>query len=109
MMRDRSGKGFSCDIRRSRCFKAASAVLLAYLLIAALHGLVPQLWSHHYLEGRDDGPFRVLLFTLVIAAGLAVVLACALNRQFFQILPVVEPESRVLRRAWSLRSPPFLA
>ena len=81
-------------------------VLLVYLIIAALHGLVPKLWARHYIDRQDNGPFRVLLFTLLIVAGLVVFLFRGLSLRFFSLPYVACPANRVPWPAWSLRGPP---
>lgn len=81
-------------------------VLLVYLIIAALHGLVPKLWARHYIDRQDNGPFRVLLFTPLIVTGLVVFLFRGLSPRFFSLPHVACPVNRTLWPAWSLRGPP---
>lgn len=81
-------------------------LVLAYLVIGLLHGMAPQLWARHVNGDIDDGPFRVLLFTVFLTAAAFLLLTSAqvpLNRLHFAI-------SRPLSRTpWSprlLRGPP---
>ncbi len=88
------------------CFKTLHWALLLYLCVASLHGLVPGLWGHHDDEGPGQGPFRVLLFTLVVLA-VAFVLASRQRAVHARHLLVIQLPPQ--RHCWSprqLRAPP---
>ncbi len=80
--------------------------LIAYFLIAVLHGAIPAIWKHQVEDANGDGPFRVLLFTFLILS--FPVLLPLLRQLHFR------PPDRALEvhvepgfvRDWTLRGPP---
>jgi len=80
--------------------------VLAYLCVGSLHALAPGLWERYHGPQHENGPFRVLLFTQVITAGVAVVLLLAVVVPFAQPLPVTSPAIHHVWTPWSLRGPP---
>jgi len=84
-------------------------LLLAYAVVASLHALAPQLWARHFGEDGDNGPFRVLIFSLVTAVALALVLLRALNATFLPFCPQETPRRRSPWSSPSIRAPPFSA
>ena len=86
--------------------RAFTCLLLAYVVIASLHGLAPQLWARHFGEDHDNGPFRILLFSPILAASLAVLLVCGMALHFSPPLPERCPSSRAAWSPRSLRGPP---
>jgi hypothetical protein len=82
--------------------------LIVYLLIAVLHGAIPAIWRHHVENGDRNGPFRILLFTLLLLA-VSVFLPLLLKK--FSSPPelgtcvYVTPEYLLV---WTLRGPPSL-
>lgn len=99
MMKDRKQ-------RFSGVFRIAVWALFVYMVIAALHGMAPQIWRHHCADGNDNGPFRTLLFspfTALVMAVFALVLApktCHVAA-FTGLAPKPAPLS-----PWLLRGPP---
>jgi len=91
--------------RRSPTFRAVAFGLLLYLVIASLHGLAPQLWARHFASD-DNGPFRVLLFTLMVVALFLAAFAQARRDASCVIFPEAFPSSRLDEANLSLRGPP---
>ena len=78
-----------------------------YTVIAALHGVAPQMWRHHCSQQDDSGPFRILLFTLFTAIAMALyVLALTTDREVVP-LPSKSPLTASFRSPWLLRGPPL--
>ena len=92
--------------RRALAFRALQWTMLIYICIASLHGLVPGIWGRLTDDGPEAGPFRVLLFTLVVLA-LAIILTA---RE--RVLPAVAacatpaPPHRLCWSPRQLRAPP---
>jgi hypothetical protein len=79
-----------------------------YFLIGALHGAAPQLWSRHYDKDQQDGPFRVLLFSVLLPIAFLVLLLPVMPRP---CLRESAPAFPVREKRWtprSLRGPPRL-
>ena len=88
-------------------YKVLVWVVCGYTVIAALHGVAPQMWKHHCSQGDDRGPFRILLFTLFTAVALALyVLAQTAVRQTVP-LPLKPTLNEAFRSPWLLRGPPL--
>ena len=88
-------------------FKVMVWVVCGYMVIAALHGMAPQMWSHHFSQKDDSGPFRILLFTLFTAIAMAV-FALALRTACGAIpLPSQPHLADAFRSPWLLRGPPL--
>jgi len=93
--------------RFRRAFRTAAWLVLAYVVIASLHGLAPQLWARHFGPEGDQGPFRVLLFSLVIAIFIIASLPPGLVREGACHTVSTPPSGRPVWTAWSLRGPPL--
>ncbi len=97
--------------RRRRQTAVAYKVLLwvvcGYMVIAALHGVVPQIWRHHCSQGNNDGPFRILLFTLFTAIAMAVCVLALTTASGVASLPFCPPHPAAFRSPWLLRGPPL--
>ncbi len=82
--------------------------MFAYVVIAALHGLAPQLWERSFGGEEYRGPFRLLIFTPTFAVLCLILVLAAI----FGPANEVKPEEfctlrfKCLRSAWSLRGPP---
>jgi len=92
--------------KRRLGFKVLVWLALFYLVVAALHGVVPSLWSQYFGERHENGPFRVLIFTPVIAAALAVLILHGLRLHFVRHSILKSPVTRATWPAWSRRGPP---
>lgn len=80
--------------------------MLAYTVIAVLHGMAPQLWARHYSDNADNGPFRVLIFTLFAALCLTVdVLSVGISKELLSLINE-KVRSEALWSRWLLRGPP---
>jgi len=82
-------------------------LLLVYVVLAALHGAAPQLWLRHNAEGQTDGPFRVLIFTLIIAVVAVAFQICRTHLRVFHPPLVSCPATRTTWSPRSLRGPPL--
>ena len=94
------------SIRLRTVTRRITWLMLAYLVIGLLHGMAPQLWAHHVNGDGDGGPFRVLLFTVFLAAAAFILLNSAqapLNRLYSSIS---HPLSRAPWSSRLLRGPP---
>ena len=91
--------------RQSLGFKVMAWGMLAYAALAALHGLAPGIWAH-FGEDESHGPFRLLIFTPLLAACLALFVVAVFIPQVIRPLHEAAPRHRVAWPAWSLRGPP---
>lgn len=93
-------------LRRGAGFRVVSGLLLAYVVIAALHGLAPELWARSFNGEELHGPFRLIIFSSYLNALLFICLAHALAVS----LRVIAQEDPLVRIecwfAWALRGPP---
>lgn len=91
----------------SVAYKLLVWVVFGYTVIAALHGVAPQMWRHHCSQQDDSGPFRILLFTLFTAIAMVLcALALTTNREVVP-LPSKPPLTAAFRSPWLLRGPPL--
>ncbi len=95
--------------RSSPGFRLLAVFLLAYTVIAVLHGMAPQLWARHYTQNDDRGPFRVLIFTLFTALCLALCLLLDSITSGRERPPREHLPSRAVWSCWLLRGPPHHA
>ncbi len=82
-------------------------VVCGYTVIAALHGVAPQMWRHHLSEKDDSGPFRVLLFTLFTAFAMAICALALTTVRGMVLLPPQPPLTDFFRSPCLLRGPPL--
>ncbi len=93
-------------LKRGPAFRCISGVLLAYVVIAALHGMAPGLWARSFNGEELHGPFRLIIFFPHLNALPFLSLAGVL------VLPVPDPmpDDPIARIefcfAWTLRGPP---
>ena len=100
------------DIARRRrqttiAFKVMVWIVCGYTVIAALHGMAPQMWSHHVSQKDDSGPFRILLFTLFTAIAMAVFALAPKTASGAVPLPSQPHLADAFRSPWLLRGPPL--
>lgn len=88
-------------------FKVMVWVVCGYMVIAALHGMAPQMWSHHLSQKDDGGPFRILLFTLFTAVAMAVFALAPKTTRGVVPLPSQPHLADAFRSPWLLRGPPL--
>jgi hypothetical protein len=97
--------------RQRRQIAMAHKVLLwavcGYMIIAALHGVSPQMWRHHCSQGDNNGPFRILLFTLFTAIAMAIYTLALMTASGVVPLPCKPVLSAAFRSPWLLRGPPL--
>lgn len=98
MMGKRLGRG-------SPAFRAVAFGLLLYVVIASLHGLAPQLWARHF-DSQDNGPFRILLFTLLVVALVLAIIGHARRESSCVLVQDTFPPSRLDEANLFLRGPP---
>ncbi len=92
--------------RRSAGFKIIGWIVLAYFLIAVMHGLAPGLWAKSFGGQEYQGPFRLLIFVPIVALYLFFLALAFLLIRLVQSYRITEPESGPPWTAWSLRGPP---
>ncbi len=88
-------------------YKILVWVVCGYTIIGALHGVAPQMWRHHYSQGDDNGPFRILLFTLFTAIAMAIYALALTTARKTVILPSKPTLAEAFRSPWLLRGPPL--
>lgn len=97
-------------LRRSPAFRALAWLLLAYVLVAALHGMAPGLWAHVFEEGYEgaQGPFRVFMFGVYLPVCLVLVLLVSCAAQGGPWPRRESPPAPVWRLSGGERAPPRL-
>jgi hypothetical protein len=88
-------------------YKALLWVVCGYMVIAALHGVAPQMWRHHCSEGDDSGPFRILLFTLFTAVAMAIFALALMTAREVVFPPFNVTPAATFKSPWLLRGPPL--
>ncbi|HEX72431.1 MAG TPA: hypothetical protein ENN65_03850 [Candidatus Hydrogenedentes bacterium] len=93
-------------LKRGTTFRVISGVLLAYVAIAALHGMAPGLWARSFNGEELHGPFRLIIFSPHLNALPFLCLAGALVLSLPAMMPA-DPHARIeFGFAWTLRGPP---
>ena len=88
-------------------YKLAVWIVCGYTVIAALHGVAPQMWRHHCSQQDDSGPFRILLFTLFTAVAMALCVLAQTTDRAVVPLPSKPFLAASFRTPWLLRGPPL--
>ncbi len=94
--------------KRRLLFRVVALAYLAYLIIAVLHGVSPELWDRYTEDPNYEGAFRLLMFSPVLAVCFLLLLLQARAVFSPQLSRHIRPATRPVRFAWSRRAPPPL-